>query len=222
MREYYDIQLNDLNNQIIEMGAMVEKSVAYSTLALVESDVERIKKVDKYEIAINAKEKDIQSLCVRLIMHNQPVAKDLRFISAVLKMITDLERIGDHAQDIAELAKLINVESFTQTTADISKMANTAAEMVNIGVDAFVKRDLELAQKVAEMDNIVDALFVKVRDELIEGIKSGEYDSAAAIDLFLATKYYERIGDHAVNVAEWVIYSLTGKMENLDDVGTAE
>lgn len=222
MREYYDIQLNDLNNQIIEMGAMVEKSVAYSTLALVESDVERIKKVDKYEIAINAKEKDIQSLCVRLIMHNQPVAKDLRFISAVLKMITDLERIGDHAQDIAELAKLIKVESFTQTTADISKMANTAAEMVNIGVDAFVKRDLELAQKVAEMDNIVDALFVKVRDELIEGIKSGEYDSAAAIDLFLATKYYERIGDHAVNVAEWVIYSLTGKMENLDDVGTAE
>lgn len=219
MREYYDLQLKDLNNQIIEMGGLVEKTVAYSAMTLVESDIEKIKKVSEYENAINRKEKDIESLCVNLIMHNQPVAKDLRFISAVLKLVTDLERIGDHAEDIAEIARFISSQEPQLDKSVFSEIAKTAVDMVNIGVDAFVKRDLRLAQKVAEMDNTVDRLFVEIRDRLVSGLKSGEYDSAPALDLFLATKYFERIGDHAVNIAEWVVYSLTGKLENLDDYG---
>ena len=219
MREYYDLQLNDLNNQIVEMGGLVEKSVAYSAMALVESDIEKIKKVSEYERAINRKEKEIESLCVNLIMHNQPVAKDLRFISAVLKLVTDLERIGDHAEDIAEIARFISSQEPQLDKSVFSEIAKTAVDMVNIGVDAFVKRDLRLARKVAEMDNTVDRLFVEIREKLVSGLKSGEYESAPALDLFLATKYFERIGDHAVNIAEWVIYSLTGKLENLDDYG---
>ena len=222
MREYYDLQLNDLNNQIVEMGGLVEKSVAYSAMALVESDIEKIKKVSEYERAINRKEKEIESLCVNLIMHNQPVAKDLRFISAVLKLVTDLERIGDHAEDIAEIARFISSQEPQLDKSVFSEIAKTAVDMVNIGVDAFVKRDLRLAQKVAEMDNTVDRLFVEIREKLVSGLKSGEYESAPALDLFLATKYFERIGDHAVNIAEWVIYSLTGKLENLDDYGNEE
>lgn len=222
MREYYDLQLNDLNNQIVEMGGLVEKSVAYSAMTLVESDIEKIKKVSEYERAINRKEKEIESLCVNLIMHNQPVAKDLRFISAVLKLVTDLERIGDHAEDIAEIARFISSQEPQLDKSVFSEIAKTAVDMVNIGVDAFVKRDLRLAQKVAEMDNTVDRLFVEIREKLVSGLKSGEYESAPALDLFLATKYFERIGDHAVNIAEWVIYSLTGKLENLDDYGIEE
>lgn len=222
MREYYDLQLNDLNNQIVEMGGLVEKSVAYSAMTLVESDIEKIKKVSEYERAINRKEKEIESLCVNLIMHNQPVAKDLRFISAVLKLVTDLERIGDHAEDIAEIARFISSQEPQLDKSVFSEIAKTAVDMVNIGVDAFVKRDLRLARKVAEMDNTVDRLFVEIREKLVSGLKSGEYESAPALDLFLATKYFERIGDHAVNIAEWVIYSLTGKLENLDDYGIEE
>lgn len=219
MREYYDAQLKDLSNQIIEMGSLVEKSVAYSAKSLVEADIEKINKVANYESAINRKEKEIESLCVNLIMHNQPVAKDLRFISAVLKMVTDLERIGDHAEDIAEIAKFVNSQEHQLDKTVFSEIAKTAVDMVNLGVDAFVKRDLDLAQKIAEMDNTVDRLFVEIRERLVAGLKSGEYESAPALDLFLATKYFERIGDHAVNIAEWVIYSLTGKLENLDDFG---
>ena len=219
MREYYDAQLKDLNNQIIEMGSLVEKSVAYSAKSLVEADIEKINKVANYESAINRKEKEIESLCVNLIMHNQPVAKDLRFISAVLKMVADLERIGDHAEDIAEIARFVNSQEHQLDKKVFSEIAKTAVDMVNLGVDAFVKRDLDLAQKVAEMDNTVDRLFVEIRERLVAGLKSGEYESAPALDLFLATKYFERIGDHAVNIAEWVIYSLTGKLENLDDFG---
>lgn len=219
MREYYDAQLKDLNNQIIEMGSLVEKSVAYSAKSLVEADIEKINKVANYESAINRKEKEIESLCVNLIMHNQPVAKDLRFISAVLKMVTDLERIGDHAEDIAEIARFVNSQEHQLDKKVFSEIAKTAVDMVNLGVDAFVKRDLDLAQKVAEMDNTVDRLFVEIRERLVAGLKSGKYESAPALDLFLATKYFERIGDHAVNIAEWVIYSLTGKLENLDDFG---
>lgn len=129
MREYYDLQLKDLNNQIIEMGGLVEKSVAYSAMTLVESDIEKIKKVSEYENAINRKEKDIESLCVNLIMHNQPVAKDLRFISAVLKLVTDLERIGDHAEDIAEIARFISSQEPQLDKSVFSEIAKTAVDL---------------------------------------------------------------------------------------------
>lgn len=219
MREYYDLQLNELNNQIIEMGSLVEKSVAYSTKALVDGEVDRLDKLSKYEKAVNKKEKEIEGLCVNLIMHNQPVAKDLRFISAALKMVTDIERIGDLAEDIAEIAKLVAAANYQVKADSFSKIANTAVKMVNLGIDAFVARDIELAQKVAEMDNIVDELFIEIREKLVSGLKTGEFPSEPALDLFLATKYYERIGDHAVNIAEWVAYSLTGKIEDYDDFG---
>lgn len=218
MREYYDLQLDDLNNQLVEMGGMVEKSVEYSTAALIEGDIEKIKKVHKYESAINHKEKEIESLCVNLIMHNQPVAGDLRFISAGLKMVTDLERIGDLSEDIADIAKIVNSEKSEIDIKNFSDIATAAVSMVREGIFAFVKRDLRLAQKTARMDDKVDSLFVEIREKLVSDLQLGHCGSEA-LDLFLASKYYERIGDHAVNVAEWVIYSLTGQLENIDDYG---
>ncbi len=216
MREYYDLQLEELNNRMIEMSALVESSVSNGTKALLEGGEDKIKQVEKSEALINRKEKDIESLCVRLIMHNQPVAGDLRFISAVLKMVTDLERIGDYADDIAEIAAYREAGRLSVEIGGFSALAEATVDMVNKGIVAFVNRDINLAKKVIDMGDKVDTLFVEIRERLADGVKSGEYSSEPALDLVLVDKYFERIGDHAVNIAEWVIYSLTGELEEPD------
>ena len=171
---------------------------------------ELLEKVFKTDSEIDEKERQIESMCMRLLLQQQPVARDLRQISSALKMISDMERIGDQASDIAEIAKYVT-SSGMQSEVHIADMARAAIQMVTDSVDSFVKKDITLAHSVIEHDNIVDELFDKVKTELINAVREQAANAEALIDLLMIAKYFERIGDHAENVAEWVIYSITGK-----------
>ena len=212
MRSRFDEQLARLKNELIEMGALCEEVSALASKALTEGSPALAAKVGPIDSEIDKKETDIETLCLRLLLQQQPVAKDLRQISAALKMITDMERIGDQASDIAEMISFLAGKK-TEHAALIADMAEAAIGMVTESVDAFVRSDLELAKKVVSDDDVVDGYFDKVKKELISKIASntgGEYDAEYALDILMIAKYFERIGDHAVNIAEWVIFSVTG------------
>ena len=209
MRSQFDTQLAQLHRELIEMGALCEQVIALSSQALTNRDTALAEKVAPLDHEIDRKERDIENLCLRLLLQQQPVAGDLRQISAARKMITDMERIGDQAADISDLTPYI-VNSSIASKVQIHDMAKATIDMVTKSIDAFVKNDLELAEKVIESDDIVDDLFNKIREELIQEIQGKNNDPRAAIDILMAAKYFERIGDHAVNVAEWVQYSITG------------
>ncbi len=210
MREYYDLELKRLNDLLTEAGSLVETAIDLATKALLNRDCETAQKVKKYEKLTDEKEKEIQSLCFKLLLHQQPVAKDLRLVSSALKMITDMERIADQARDIADITRHLCNTKALQSVNHIENMAKETAKMVTNGIDAFVNEDIELARKVCEHDDVVDDLFLTVRGEIIEAIKENGDEGENALDLLMAAKYYERIADHAVNIAEWVIYSITG------------
>lgn len=211
MRNRFDMQLEELNNSLIEMGAMIENAIAAASVALTEQNMELAKKSIELEQSVNEKEKEIEALCLKLLLHQQPVARDLSLISAALKMITDMERIGDQAADISELAMYMKDYPATHGMMHIPQMARATVGMVTDSIDAFVKRDEALAQKVCDDDDIVDALFIEVKNDLIALIAEDSSNGSQALDLLMAAKYFERIGDHAVNVAEWVIFSMHGK-----------
>ena len=210
MRTRFDEQLDYLNNMLIEMGGLIENAISMATQALENQNIEAAKKAIVFDAEVNQAEKDIESLCLKLILQQQPVASDLRLISAVLKMITDMERIGDHAADISEIVVMMNAVPHIIKLDHIPQMAKAAAKMVTDAVDAFVKKDLDLARAVMKDDDIVDDLFKKVRFELIDMIRADSSNGEQAIDLLMIVKYFERIGDHAVNIAEWVEFSITG------------
>lgn len=209
MRSKFDEQLDLLNREMISMGALCEDAIAVSAKALLTGDLRLAENVMGIEHEINQKERAIEALCLKLLLQQQPVARDLRQVSAALKMITDMERIGDQAADIAEIIKLENIRA-TDDTAYIEDMARAAIKMVTESVDAFVRRDTVLAKKVISDDDIVDDMFNRIKEMLIllvgQHPENGEY----AIDLLMIAKYLERIGDHAVNIAEWVVFSVTG------------
>jgi len=207
----FDEQLAELNNKMLEMAALVEKTISMASQALTTQDVGLAKKVLVAEDDIDQKEKDIESLCLKLLLQQQPVAKDLRVISSALKMITDLERIGDQAADISEIVIMMNGAPYVQKLIHIPQMATATVKMVTESIDAFVKKDAAIAKAVIEYDDVVDNLFDKVKFDLIELIRSDNPNSEQAIDLLMIAKYFERIGDHACNVAEWAVYSITGK-----------
>ena len=209
MRNRFDEQLFELNREIIEMGAMCEEAIASAAKALTEGDVELAANVKKNSSAIDQMERDIEGLCMKLLLHQQPVARDLRLISAALKMITDMERIGDQAEDIAEIVTFLNGHTMEGVEL-IAEMARETIEMVTESVDAFVKKDVALAQKVIQRDDIVDDYFSRVKHGIIALISENHTDGEFALDLLMISKYFERIGDHATNIAEWVIYSVTG------------
>lgn len=216
MRNRFDRQLLELNNELIQMGSLIEKAIELAIAALVKQDVDRAKEAIKFDEEINQQEKTIESLCMKLLLQQQPVAKDLRLISAALKMITDMERIGDHASDISEMTILMADSSYEKSHIDIEivkEMAKETTDMVIKSVDAFVNKDLDLARSVLRQDDKVDELFNQFKHRLIliinENVKNGEH----ATDMLLVSKYFERIGDHATNIAEWVIYSITGEHE---------
>ena len=191
------------------MGAMCEEAIASAVKALTTGDIELAKKVKNTSGFIDQKERDIESRCMKLLLHQQPVARDLRAISAALKMITDMERIGDQAEDIAEI--VISIGNHTMDGLEIiEQMARQTVKMVTDSVDAFVKKDVELAQEVIRRDDIVDGYFLKVKYDIIKLISENPADGGFALDLLMISKYFERIGDHATNIAEWVIYSVTG------------
>ncbi len=209
MRSGFDRQLEKLNSEMIEMGALCEQAIAMAAKALTEGSEALEKEIIALDSDIDQKEHDIETLCLRMLLQQQPVARDLRQISAALKMITDLERIGDQASDIAEILEVMD----GRTAADcelISEMARAAIRMVTGSIDAYVKQDTELAENVAKNDDIVDDYFDRVRKRLIKMIAENPNDGEYAIDLLMIAKYFERIGDHATNIAEWVVFSVTG------------
>ncbi|HAQ40001.1 MAG TPA: phosphate transport system regulatory protein PhoU [Clostridiales bacterium] len=211
MRNRFDAELENLNLELIKMGSLIETAIETSARALINRDLELIKKVNELEIEIDDMEKTIESHCLKLLLQQQPVASDLRVISTALKMITDMERIGDNASDIAEIAEFMVDQEFIKDLIHIPQMADATISMVKRRVDAFVNKDKELALKVCRDDDIVDDLFRVIKGELIEKIREKAENGAQAIDLLMIAKYLERIGDHAENIAEWVIFSITGE-----------
>ncbi|MCL2437436.1 MAG: phosphate signaling complex protein PhoU, partial [Clostridiales bacterium] len=179
-----------------------------------EQDVGLARKTIAADDEIDDHEREIASLCLKLILQQQPVANDLRFVSSVLKIVTDLERIGDHAADISEITLLLAGKPFIKKLEHIPLMAKETMHMLKMSIDAYVKRDLQLAKQVIEHDDVVDDLFITVRNELVELIHKDSSNGDQAIDLLMIAKYFERIGDHATNIAEWVIFALTGTHKN--------
>ena len=209
MRNRFDEQLYELNRELIEMGAMCEEAIASAAKALSAGDMVLAGKVRTNGAAIDQMERDIETRCMRLLLHQQPVARDLRLISAALKMITDMERIGDQAEDIAEIITFLNGRTMNGIE-HIEDMARETIKMVTESVDAFVKKDVALAEQVIAHDDVVDTLFSEVKCAIIKLIAETPVDGEFALDLLMISKYFERIGDHATNIAEWVIYSITG------------
>ena len=210
VRNRFDEQLHTLNHELLEMGALIERAIRSATDALVKQDVEAALQAIAADKEVDQAERDIESLCLKLLLQQQPVARDLRLISSALKMITDMERIGDQASDIAELVIYLSKEPYIKELTHLPQMAENAIRMVSSALDAYVRKDVVLAQEVMGMDDAIDALFVTVKDELIDLIRHDAAAGSQAIDLMMIAKYYERIGDHAQNIAEWVEYAFTG------------
>lgn len=209
MRSRFEEQLTLLNKKMIEMGALCENIIAISATALLEGSREKLEKVMSIGQEIDHMEREIESICLKLLLQQQPVARDLRQISAALKMITDFERIGDQAEDIADIIPHLKGRTGKEYE-EIPIMAEAIIEMVTDSIDAYVKKDLELVQSVAKHDDVVDRCFWRVKDSLIHLISEKKEDGEYALDLLMIAKYFERIGDHAVNIAEWVEFSVTG------------
>ena len=216
MRNKFDMQLELLNEKLTHMGELCEVAINRATCALQKGDMKQAHDVMEADEEIDHMEKEIESLCLKLLLQQQPVSRDLRQISAALKMITDMQRIGDQASDIAEII-LTAGESEAVDMKKIGDMADATARMVRASVSAYVEKDLELARKVMEADDIVDKLFDEVKEEVMQMIIAGN-NAGKAIDLIMVTKYLERIGDHATNIAEWVEFSITGIHKGQKDV----
>lgn len=213
MRNRFDRQLAQLNEELIEMGSLIEKAIEMAVSALVKQDVDKAKEAIGFDVEIDRQEKEIENLCMKLLLQQQPVARDLRLISSALKMITDMERIGDHAADISEMTILMADDPYIMNTRQIQGMAKETTDMVIKSIDAFVTKDMEIAKAVIHQDDLVDDLFMQVKQELIMLINKSAENGEQATDMLMVAKYFERIGDHATNIAEWVIYSITGSHE---------
>lgn len=211
MRNRFDQQLDLLNEHLLGMGALIERSIEKATQALIRQDEQAANEAIGADDEIDQKEQEIEGLCLKLLLQQQPVARDLRLISAALKMITDMERIGDQAADISGIVCYIAGQPYIEELVHLPQMAEAAIRMVKGSLDAYVRKDLTLARKVINMDDEIDGLFAEIKDELIEQIRTDANAGSQAIDLLMIAKYYERIGDHAQNIAEWVEYALTGK-----------
>lgn len=209
MRKRLDSQLEMLNVELIKMGALCEDALDCAMKALFERDEGFRIKTALIERDIDSKERDIETLCMRILLSQQPVAADLRAVSSAMRMIADMERIGDQAEDIAELSKSIGSKNVIDEV-HLQKMADGAVRMVIDSVDSFVKRDLKLAKHVMLEDDAVDECFDTVKELLIKELASPESDKESCLNILMAAKYLERIGDHATNIAEWVEYSITG------------
>ena len=209
MRSRFDEQLTLLSRELIEMGALCEEVISMASRALMDGDATLARRVAPLDSEIDHKERSIESMCLKLLLQQQPVARDLRQISAALKMITDMERIGDQAEDISEIVQFLNGR--TVENADLlQEMSRAVIIMVTESVDAYVQHDIMLAEKDVKADDVVDSCFTTVKRKLIDAIAANPSDGEYALDLMMIAKYFERIGDHAVNIAEWVIFSVTG------------
>ena len=202
-------QLNGINNDVIDMGLVLGNAIENSILCLKDNDGKQVKAAREIELDIDKMEKNIESQCLNVILQQQPVASDFHFVSAALKMITDMERIGDQAADIADIVKVTSL-GVPDASIRLKDMAKVTASMVTKCIDAYVKQDLKLAREVIDFDDIVDDLFDEVKDEILQGMRKGITTDVQSLDYLMIAKYYERIGDHATNIAEWVVYSING------------
>lgn len=212
MREHFAQQMEKLHVEMIEMGALCEQAISRAYQVLMEEDPKAAQELRKKDAAIDEKEREIESRCLKLLLQQQPVASDLRQVSAALKMITDMERIGDQASDIAEIVETAHLKA-PGSRIRIKEMAQLTQRMVSQSVDAYVKQDLIIARQVIRQDDLVDALFDEVKKELVQGLQEGTSTEEQSLDYLMIAKYYERIGDHATNIAEWVEFSVTGHHE---------
>lgn len=210
MRNYYHAQLKQLNDKLVDMASLLEDAIKNSIKSLTNYDNDIKANASEIEKEIDNLEKELESLCFKLILRQQPVAVDLHIISAGLKMITDMERIGDHADDIVELSAHLNESRKLPIINDIIEMGKKSVNMIRTAIEAYIKRDLETALTVCKADDEVDALFTKIKSEIIEIIKHEKPCAEEAPDLLMISKYFERVGDHSVNIAEWIIYAFTG------------
>ena len=216
MRNRFDRQLSTLNDELIEMGSMIEKSIETAIKALVNQDVDLARHAIEADEEIDRQERIIEDLCLKLLLQQQPVAKDLRLISSALKMITDMERIGDHASDISEITIALADQPYIKKLEHIQQIAKETMIMLVGSIEAFVDKDLEKANEVIKRDDVVDDLFDKVKKELIQMIHENADKGEQAADLLMVAKYMERIGDHATNISEWVIFSITGEHKSMN------
>lgn len=212
MRSKFDEQLELLHKELIEMGALCENAIAKAAKALSEGNIKIADKVTELSVEIDRKERDIETMCMKLLLQQQPVAKDLRMISSALKMVTDMERIGDNSGDIAEIVTMANITA-SDNTEHIQNMARATIKMVTDSIDAFVKKDMGLANEVIAYDDVVDGFFDEIKTDLIEQFGSPESNGEKVLDLLMIAKYFERMGDHAAEIAKWVLFSITGNKE---------
>lgn len=210
MRSKFDEQLELLNTELIQMGALCESAIAMAAKALAEGDIKLADKVPGVSFEIEQKGRNIEAMCMRLLLQQQPVAKDLRIVSSALKMVTDMDRIGDNSGDIAEIISMANI-SASHTNLPIVDMGKATIKMVTESIDAFVKRDVSLAKEVIAYDDVVDGYFDKIKTNLIGEFGKDHADGERTLDLLMIAKYFERMADHAVQIAKWVIYSITGR-----------
>lgn len=211
MRTKFDEQLEELHTKLIEMGMLIEEGIEKVSSSIILHDERQANAAIEIERLVDEKERTIEALCLKLLLQQQPVAHDLRVISSALKMITDMERIGDQIEDIAELSILLLESSFIEKLEFLPKMAETASKMVRGSIDAFVNNNKSHAEAIIKMDDEVDGFFIEIKKKIISLIQKGSADGEDAIDFLMVAKYYERIADHAVNIAEWVLFSITGE-----------
>ncbi len=209
MKNRFDEQVDILNAQMIEMGSLIETTIEGACDALQTANLPKARSIIDADSLVDRKEREIESLCMRMLLTRQPVAHDLRVVSSALKMITDMERIGDHAADISEIVTMMDYSAAMQPE-HFGAMSRAAIDMVHRAIDAYVRRDVDLARNVIASDDAVDELFCDVKNELIELLAADSSRGSEALDLLMIAKYFERIGDHATNIAEWVEYSVTG------------
>ncbi|MEG0741365.1 MAG: phosphate signaling complex protein PhoU [Clostridia bacterium] len=210
MRRVFDAQLEELAQEMIAMGAMIEDAIDKACDALLRQDEVLAGEVMRADVLVDQKERAIETMCLRLLLTQQPIARDLRKVSSALKMITDMERVGDQAADICEIVTMLGAEGIVQSPGNVRDMARATADMVHRAIDAYVSGDVNLAREVMASDDVVDGLFMRIKAELIEILARDSAQGQRALDLLMIAKYFERIGDHAVNISEWVEFSVTG------------
>ena len=211
MRDYYNKQLSELEKMMCDMGQMIETAIEDAMTALLEKDQEKAKEIIQNDEKVDHQQKKIEDLCMQLLLSQQPVATDLRQISSAIKMVTDMERIGDHAADISEITLQLTQSGYPHDLTEVKKMAKETTNMLKDSLDAYIEKNAQKAVKVIHQDDVVDDYFSRIKKEIIRQINESSEGGEQEADLLMIIKYLERIGDHATNIAEWVLFYITGE-----------